>query len=114
LSFTFCILIMSLYVTRQINTPEKRIFWMLIGALLCTFLLYGYFVQLSIQAILQRSETAREVKELNVALGELESEYNTERTTLTYARARLLGFSEPEKRSFATRIQLSQRDEVIR
>ena len=99
---------MSLYITRKINTPEKQAVWMLAGLLLCAFFLYVYFVQITIHAIVERSDILKDIKSLNLKLGELESEYNILRKTLTYDYARSLGFNDAEKKVFAKRARLAQ------
>ena len=96
-----------IYITRQINTPEKRAFWMLAGALLCAVLFYAYSIQMTIHAIVERADIMRNAKELTTELGSLESEYNTVRKTLTYEHARALGFGEAKDQSFAKRTRLA-------
>ena len=98
---------MSLYLTRQINTPEKRAFWILAGALASAFLLYAYFIQLTIYTIVERADTINGAKGLTTELGKLESEYNTVRQTLTYDYARTLGFQEAKEQAFAKRTRLA-------
>lgn len=98
---------MSLYLTRQINTPEKRVVWILASAVLGAFLLYGYFIHLTISAIVVRTDMMKSSKYLMVELGELESEYNAARKTLTYEYARSLGFREAEAQVFAKRARLA-------
>lgn len=99
---------MSLYVTHKINTPEKQAFWALAFLFLSLFLLYGYFVQLTVHAIIERTDIVQDMKNLNLKQGELEAEYNTLRKTFTYEYARLLGFNESEKKTFAKRALVAQ------
>ena len=97
-----------MYVTRTINTPEKQAFWVLAFLFLSVFFLYGYFVQMTIHTIIDRADIIRDTRNLNVKLGELESEYNAARTVLTYEYAHSLGFHELEKKDFAKRALVAQ------
>ena len=72
------------------------------------FFLYGYFVQITVRTIIDRTDVVRDTKNLNLKLGELESEYNMLRKTLTYEYAHSLGFNESEKKSFAKRTLVAQ------
>lgn len=99
---------MSLYLTRKINTPEKQAFFVLVSLFLAVFFLYGYFVQMTIHTIITRAEILKETRNLNVKLGELESEYNTVRKAFTYEYAHSLGFREPERTAFAKRALVAQ------
>ncbi len=101
---------MSLSLTRKINTPEKQAFWMLVALFLFVFFLYGYFVQITVHTIINRADMVKDMKAVNLKLGELESEYNTLRKTLTYDYARVLGFNESEKKTFAKRALVAQND----
>ena len=98
---------MSLYITRQINTPEKRAFWALACALMSAMLLYAYFIQLTIYTIVERANTIQNTKELTTELGKLESEYNSVRKNLTYEYAHKLGFYEAKEQTFAKRTRLA-------
>ncbi|MBI3019996.1 MAG: hypothetical protein HYY60_01570 [Parcubacteria group bacterium] len=98
----------SVFITHKINTPEKQAFWALAFLFLSLFFLYGYFVQITIHTIIDRAGILQDTRNLNVKLGELESEYNAARTALTYEYARSLGFRELEKKDFAKRALVAQ------
>ncbi len=99
---------MSFYLTHKINTPEKQAFWMLAALFLSVFFLYGYFVQITVRAIVGRADIVKDTKNLNLKLGALESEHNTLRKTFTYEFARSRGFNEAEKKTFAKRTLVAQ------
>lgn len=99
---------MSLYLTRKINTPEKQAFFVLASLFFAVFFLYGYFVQITIHTIIARADILKETRNLNVKLGELESEYNIVRKDFTYEYAHSLGFHEPEQKAFAKRALVAQ------
>jgi len=81
---------------------------MLALAVLAAFLLYGYFVQVTIHTIVERGKIAEDTKALTLALGELEAAYDAARRTITYDYAHERGFHEAQTQTFASRAQLAQ------
>ena len=97
-----------MYFTRQINTPEKQAFWTLVVATACALFLYGYFVQMTVRVIIERTVVINETARLKADLGETEAEYNSVRAGITYESAHSLGFAEAENKEFVKRPRVAQ------
>lgn len=93
-------------ITYNINTIEKKLVLGLFFSVFLMFLIYGYFVNATIVNIIERKVTEERAGELIAEISNLESEYGSLRSRITYKYAYSLGFEQPKRQVFALYKQL--------
>lgn len=82
---------------------SKAIFWLLLFLIAATTLSYGYFVQSSVVAVVQRGAAEKDRSALASRLGELEAQYLKEKRSITAAVARAYGFQDARVARFISK-----------
>ncbi|MBI4118450.1 MAG: hypothetical protein HY455_02880 [Parcubacteria group bacterium] len=92
--------------TRQVNTFEKRLFWVLLFSCALVVVSYAFLVNARTFALVEYKVVKDTIDERQALLAGLEKEYNTLKNTLHQDTARTLGFVEPTTKVFVTERQL--------
>lgn len=82
---------------------QRRIFWFLVGFVLCLFSTYGYFVSKSITNVLLREEVEENILVVNSQISELEFSYLDKKNKVTLELAYDMGFHDIEDKEFVAR-----------
>ena len=82
---------------------KKNIFLILSGSLLAVLLLYAYFLNQTIEHVVDRKSTEQEILALNSTLSDLEFQYIRRRTAISRDFAATLGFVEAKNIRFVAR-----------
>ena len=87
--------------SRTITYSAKKIFTVLVAALLLSFVLYSFAIASTAVSIADSSVTNRSIQELRTEISELESTYYTMIDDLSLEQALEEGFVEDERAVFA-------------
>ena len=82
---------------------QKRVFWALMGLILCLFAFYGYFVSKSITNVLLREEVEENILAVHSEISQLEFEYLDRKNEVTLEFAYAMGFQDIEDKEFVAR-----------
>lgn len=77
-----------------VNNLERKLFWLLAGFLGVAILLYSYSAISLVTSVVARDHTISAAREKMAVASELEREYIVLQNSVTFARARELGFNE--------------------
>lgn len=81
----------------------KSIFWLFLFLIAATAFSYGYFVQSSVVAVVQRGAAEKERSVLASHIGELEAQYLKVKRSITAAAARAHGFENARVARFISK-----------
>jgi TolA-binding protein len=84
---------------------EKASYWMLVGILVSSFVLYAYLVNVTVHNVVRWQGLQTQISSLNMKLSQLEFQYISMKNDVTLDKAHALGFrdvSEPAYLSMQT------------
>lgn len=81
----------------------KNIIYTLIALLIAFIGIYGYFLQQTINTVVDRSQTEHEIAELRSEIGDAEQAFGANVGAATIERAKKLGFERVGSARFVTR-----------
>lgn len=90
-------------LAQSIQYKQETIFWTLVGIIFSLALLYGYFVNVTIFNVADRSKIESNITQLSSSLGEMEFEYLSLKGAVTIEKAYELGFHNVESTHFVSR-----------
>lgn len=92
----------------QINKFEKRVFAVLVFAILTLAGFYGYFISKSIINVIVREEIGGDVVAVNSSISELEARYLEHKDAIGIEFAKSAGFEELAEKKFVARKSLAR------
>lgn len=88
---------------KKMLTFRKQIIATLTTLLIIFSLLYGFFLQQTVSAVVTRGEVSEEITQLRSDIGDAEQEFSTEIGSATMEKARELGFQSTQQTLYVTR-----------
>jgi hypothetical protein len=86
---------MTQYVQEKVARLENPVTaWMLLSVIVALLFAYAYFVNGTIQNIVEAKDMKAKISSLTSSVSNLESEYLAERSTMSLSYAKSLGYSE--------------------
>jgi len=89
--------------TTTLHTKERKWFFIVLSAIVCMFILYAYFLSLSVVHVVMRKEVTQEITEVKSYVSELETEYISAQHAVSRSIASRNGYAEVEEPIFIDR-----------
>lgn len=99
LTFTFVVMSRLQYIL----SFRKQIFTILSVLLIGFSVLYGYFLQQTVSAVVERGRMSQEITQLRSDIGDAEQRFGAEIGSATRERARELGFRSTQDARYVSR-----------
>lgn len=84
-------------------TDERAYYWILLGILVFSFVLYVVYVNQTVRNVVRRQQLDREISSLNARIGELEFKYISMKNDVTIDKAYAMGFRDVAETKFESR-----------
>lgn len=89
--------------SHTVSNTKKYILAGLVAFLVTGAGLYGYFLQQTVNAVVQRGEVSEQITQLRSQIGDAQQKYGTELGAATMERARELGFQSVQSSQYIAR-----------
>ncbi len=87
----------------------KRIFSVLVALAIFSFVLYGYFISVSVVNVLVRESASSDIVAISSKVSDLETQYLALKNEITIEYAYANGFKDIKDKRFTTRTSLANR-----
>lgn len=89
--------------TSVLHSNERKLFYIALSFLATVFLLYVYFICISVVHVVARTATDRDIREISLHINSLEARFIEAKRSVTYDVATEKGFISTGEKIFVTR-----------